>query len=81
MNNGKDTIVENNKYTEPLNLDIVCGKSAAKVIKNLVSDLQINNLSANVRAMENDFFGHEVTVTGLLTGQRYYKKSTKNSTK
>lgn len=75
----KDTVVENNKYIEPLNLDIVCGKSAGKVIKNLVSDLQINNLSANVRAMENDFFGHEVTVTGLLTGQDIIKNLQKTA--
>ena len=43
------------------------------MIKNLVDELNIDNLNANVLALENEFFGHEVTVTGLLTGQDIIK--------
>ena len=69
----RDTKIKEDNYDEKLKLDVVCGKSAGKVIKKLVADLTINNLDANVLALENDFFGHEVTVTGLLTGQDIIK--------
>lgn len=65
----KETDIVTTNYTEHLNLAIICGKSAGKVIKNLVANLTIDNLNATVLPLENDFFGHQVTVTGLLTGQ------------
>ena len=74
----KETEINPNNYQKPLNLDIICGKSAGKVIKNLVDELNIDNLNANVLALENEFFGHEVTVTGLLTGQDIIKNLKQN---
>ena len=74
----KETEINLNNYQKPLNLDIICGKSAGKVIKNLVDELNIDNLNANVLALENEFFGHEVTVTGLLTGQDIIKNLKQN---
>ena len=74
----KETKINPNNYQKLLNLDIICGKSAGKVIKNLVDELNIDNLNANVLALENEFFGHEVTVTGLLTGQDIIKNLKQN---
>ena len=74
----KETEINPNNYQKLLNLDIICGKSAGKVIKNLVDELNIDNLNANVLALENGFFGHEVTVTGLLTGQDIIKNLKQN---
>lgn len=51
----KETEINPNNYQKPLNLDIICGKSAGKVIKNLVDELNIDNLNANVLALENEF--------------------------
>ena len=74
----KETEINPNNYQKLLNLDIICGKSSGKVIKNLVDELNIDNLNANVLALENEFFGHEVTVTGLLTGQDIIKNLKQN---
>lgn len=74
----KETKINRDNYQKPLKLDIICGKSAGKVIKNLVDELNIDNLNANVLALENEFFGHEVTVTGLLTGQDIIKNLKQN---
>lgn len=60
-------------YEKPFAVDIVCGKSVGPVFKNLIKDLQVKNLDVNIVSMENDFFGHEVTVSGLLTGQDIIK--------
>ena len=50
---------------------IACGASAAVYMKKLVSKAEekYNNLKGNVFPIENDFFGHDVNVTGLITGQ------------
>ena len=40
--------------------------------------MPIKNLDVQVLALENDFFGHEVTVTGLLTGQDIIKNLQKS---
>ena len=47
----KETEINPNNYQKLLNLDIICGKSAGKVIKNLVDELNIDNLNANVLAL------------------------------
>lgn len=65
-------------YDEPLTLDIVCGKSVGTIIEKLVKELPVKNLNANVLSLENDFFGHDVTVTGLLTGQDIIKNLQKS---
>ncbi|BBB92977.1 MAG TPA: DUF512 domain-containing protein [Methylomusa anaerophila] len=55
-------------YAKPLYIDVVCGKSAEKIIKPLLAELTIPNLYTRLIAVENEFFGNNVTVTGLLTG-------------
>jgi len=66
-----DEITDNvcNPYAKQIYLDIVCGKSAGLVLTALIDQLDIPNLSVRVVAIENEFFGKEITVTGLLTGQ------------
>ena len=52
------------------NIDIVCGTSIAKVLKNLAAEeMKINpNLDVRVLPVTNNFFGATVNVSGLLTG-------------
>ena len=49
---------------------IISGVSAAKTLQGVADkcNLAIEGLHAEVLAIENDFFGHTVTCTGLLTG-------------
>lgn len=49
---------------------LISGVSAAKTNKKLVEECnaKIGGLQAEILAVENDFFGHMVTCTGLLTG-------------
>lgn len=56
-------------YQQPLRLDVVCGVSAGKILGPLLEALTIPNLAVRVLPVENVFFGSNVTVTGLLTGQ------------
>lgn len=60
-------------YDEPLCIDVLCGKSAGSVLKNLTNELSTKNLTVNILPIENDFFGHTVTVSGLITGQDIIK--------
>ncbi len=62
-----------NAYDEELVIDVVSGKSIAPVLQNLVNQLDVKNLKVNVLPIKNDFFGHEVIVSGLLTGQDMMK--------
>lgn len=62
-----------NAYEQPLYLDIVCGKSAEKILEPLIKTLHIPQLSVRIVAIENEFFGEDITVTGLLTGQDILK--------
>ena len=50
---------------------LVCGVSAKKVNLELAKQCEekIAGLDVRVLAVENDFFGHSVTCTGLLTGE------------
>lgn len=50
---------------------ILCGVSAGKTLKNLIEtcNSRIENLAVKLLPIENHFFGHTVTCTGLLTGQ------------
>ena len=56
-------------YDKPFAVDVVCGVSAAKVLGPLLDDLCIPNLTVRLAPVVNDFFGHHITVTGLLTGR------------
>lgn len=54
---------------------IVCGESAANINKALAEKCNqaIKGLQAEVLPIQNDFFGHTVTCTGLLTGEDILK--------
>lgn len=56
-------------YSELHYIDVVCGVSAKKIIGPLLESLKIPNLIIRVLAVENHFFGRDITVSGLLTGQ------------
>ena len=56
-------------YSAPTYIDIVCGRSAEKILKPLLNELAIPNLYIRIVPIENRFFGSDITVTGLLTGQ------------
>lgn len=58
-----------NGYHEPHYLDVVCGVSAKKIIGPLLESITVPNLTIRVIAVENNFFGTDITVSGLLTGQ------------
>lgn len=60
-------------YSEPHYLDVVCGISAQKILGPLLEDLKIPNLTIRVLSVENIFFGTNITVSGLLTGQDIIK--------
>ncbi len=63
-----ETTVKATGYKAPLNIDVVCGKSAAAILGPLLDGFVIPNLAVRLIAVENAFFGPDVTVTGLLTG-------------
>ncbi len=58
----------------PRTVSIATGKCAVEYIKEMAQTLEkrYNGLRIAVYAIENEFFGENVTVTGLLTGQDIY---------
>lgn len=56
-------------YSEPVYLDVVCGTSAEKILGPLLKEITIPNLSIRLLPVKNEFFGPNITVTGLLTGR------------
>lgn len=63
---------ENEKVSasaRPARLDVVCGKTAGPVIESLTQTLDLAQVFVRTVAVENHFFGEDITVTGLLTGQ------------
>lgn len=56
-------------YAQPHHIDVVCGISAHTILKPLLESLNITNLTIRVIPIENNFFGTEISVSGLLTGQ------------
>ncbi|MBP2634247.1 MAG: putative radical enzyme [Firmicutes bacterium] len=55
-------------YSETHYIDVVCGVSAEKILAPLLADFHVPNLVIRVIAAPNNFFGKNITVTGLLTG-------------
>ncbi len=64
-------------YAVPHYIDVVCGKSAEKILGPLLEPLQINNLTIRVIPIENVFFGNKISVSGLLTGEDIVKQLSK----
>ncbi|MBC8016302.1 MAG: DUF512 domain-containing protein [Sporomusaceae bacterium] len=56
-------------YQEAHHLDVVCGISAQKILGPLLEAVKVPNLTIRVISVENNFFGNDITVSGLLTGQ------------
>ena len=48
---------------------IACGVSAAEFFRELMKKYPVNGADVRVKAVENRFFGKEVTVSGLVTGR------------
>jgi len=61
--------IETTGYETPHHLDVVCGISAQKILKPLLEAVKIHNLTIGIIPVENKFFGKDITVSGLLTGQ------------
>lgn len=57
-------------FEGPRNISIATGFSVSEYIKDMARELEnrYNGLKINVFPIKNDFFGENVTVTGLLTG-------------
>jgi len=56
--------------TESLRATVVSGVLGAMVLRQVVSRLnKINGLKITLKTIKNNFFGQQVTVTGLVTGQ------------
>lgn len=63
-------------YDSPHHIDVVCGISAQKILGPLLQSIEITNLTIRVIPIENDFFGNDISVSGLLTGQDIVKQLT-----
>ena len=58
------------EISEPKRIGLITGRLAEEVIKPLVARLnRIENLEVDLLAVDNDYFGHGITVSGLLTGR------------
>ncbi len=61
---------KNNRSIQKL-VSLATGKLATPILEEIVQ--KVNCISPNIRGkvymIENDFFGHDITVAGLLTGQ------------
>lgn len=56
-------------YQQALSIDVICGVSAVVVLQTLVNEVNIPNLTVRLLPVSNHFFGSNITVSGLLTGQ------------
>lgn len=58
------------RQAEKRNLSIATGTSSFQFIKGMAETLEkVYNVKVHVYSIKNEFFGENVTVTGLLTGQ------------
>ena len=58
------------------NISIATGASAYEFISSCVQKIQreCNNIKCNIYKIDNDFFGHTITVSGLITGTDLIKQ-------
>ena len=58
------------KFKAPRKISVVTGVASSEQINNMCARLEksINGLEITVHTIINNFFGHEITVSGLLTG-------------
>ena len=64
------------KYQAPRKISVVTGVAASAQITDMCKRLSnmIEGLEITVYPIINDFFGHEITVSGLLTGKDIYEQ-------
>lgn len=64
------------KYQSPRRISVVTGMAAKDQIMDMCDRLCkiIDGLDIKVYPIVNDFFGHEITVSGLLTGKDIYEQ-------
>ena len=62
------------KYAPPRKISVVTGVAASEQINDMCSRLSnlVDGLEIEVYTIVNNFFGHEITVSGLLTGTDIY---------
>lgn len=73
QNTGKAILPK--KINQPKTLTWVVGNAVELAFQPLVNQLnQVENLIVNLVALNSDYWGQEITVTGLLTGQDLMKK-------
>lgn len=53
----------------PKRITIACGVSVAPFLRELADKYAPPQVEIDIRPIRNDFFGHSITVTGLITGQ------------
>lgn len=63
-----NAVVHGYEYDQPIYIDVICGISAEKILRPLLSELRKPNLNIRLVPVVNHFFGENITVTGLLTG-------------
>jgi len=63
------------KNKKKFNLGLITGKSFFKILNQFVLPHynKIKNLQTNILSVDNLFYGEEITVAGLLTGQDIYR--------
>lgn len=54
-------------------VSIVAGVSGARVLAPLLEKLKVGNVTTQLITVKNDYFGEQVTVSGLLTGRDILK--------
>ena len=73
VNTALADLIEGGRYAlnKPKRSVVVTGVSAKGIVQDLLDKCNqtIEGLQSEALAVENDFFGHTVTCTGLLTGQ------------
>ena len=64
-------MVEDDQIPAPSPCAVVCGKAAESFMQRMVDLIRVKcpELDCPVYGVDNDFFGHTVDVTGLVTGQ------------
>lgn len=68
--------LEGAEFDEPQKFTLVTGSAFYPVLKTEAADVmkRVKKLTLEVAEIENDFFGHEITVAGLVTGGDIIRK-------
>ena len=70
LRDSREAIEHAAQPEKPRKLSVVTGVSAYPLIRNIVdtAERKWHNLTCRVYEIKNDFFGHDITVAGLITG-------------